>query len=211
MLENEKTYHQWTLDFKELDALKKIFHWPEKFKLPVWDILRNYLKHYQSEGLFSGLDRGMDIIGPLCQAVANPATPEPLSGLILRVLANIFLQNTSMNCMTSNADVILQTLASSSQKGFEGKSYATSLSGLMLNYSVGFLEKPIESKDALNLFLKIIEHRLSIEKDELNQHNYLVAVGNLLHKYPSTKPQAQFVKNYARGDAITRDLSRLLK
>ena len=81
----------------------------------------------------------------------------------------------------------------------------------MLNYSVGFLEKPIESKDALNLFLKIIEHRLSIEKDELNQHNYLVAVGNLLHKYPSTKPQAEFAKNYARGDAITRDLSRLLK
>jgi hypothetical protein len=72
-LQNDKAYHSWTLDFKELDAFKKILHWPEKFKLPVWDILRNYMKHYQSEALFSGLDRGMDIIGPLCQALANPA------------------------------------------------------------------------------------------------------------------------------------------
>ena len=112
--------------------------------------------------------------------------------------------------MISNADVILQTISASSQKGFEGKSYATSLSGLVLNYSIAFVQKPTENKAALALFLKIVEHRLVVEKEESNQHNYLVAVGNILHKYPEVQPQAQFVKKYARGDAITRDLNRLL-
>lgn len=54
-LENENTYHNWKLDFKEMDSLKKVLTWPKELKLPVWDMLRAFLKHYQSEALFSGL------------------------------------------------------------------------------------------------------------------------------------------------------------
>lgn len=84
--------------------------------------------------------------------------------MILRVLTNTFIQNTSMNCMLSNADVILQTISASNQRRFEGKSYTTSLSGLILNYSVGFVEKPVENKEIISQFLRIIEQRLSMEK-----------------------------------------------
>jgi hypothetical protein len=45
-----------------MDALKKILTWPKTLKFPVWDMLRAFLKHYQSEALFSGLDAGFEII-----------------------------------------------------------------------------------------------------------------------------------------------------
>lgn len=41
-----------------MDALKKLISWPKAIKFPVWDLLRAFLKHYQSESLFSGLDAG---------------------------------------------------------------------------------------------------------------------------------------------------------
>lgn len=175
----------------------------------MWDILRNYLKHYQSEALFSGLDRGMDIIGPLCQALCNPNS-EPFCGLILRTLSNCFIQNTSMNCMVSNAEVILQALNTVHERKFESKNYAASFSGLIMNYSSGFIQKPLNKEDVLAVFLNLLERRLDADKDEANQYNYLVAVGNILSKYPSAKGAAQFARKYVRGDAITRDLSRLL-
>ena len=47
-LESEKTYHSWKLDFKEMDSLKKMLTWPKDLKFPAWDVLRAFLKHYQS-------------------------------------------------------------------------------------------------------------------------------------------------------------------
>jgi hypothetical protein len=51
-----------------MDTIKKLLQWPVEYKLPVLDLLRAFLKHYQSEALFSGLDLGADTLGPLCLA-----------------------------------------------------------------------------------------------------------------------------------------------
>ena len=48
-----------------MDAFKKVLSWPKEQKFPVWDMLRAFLKHYQSESLFSGLEAGGDIITSL--------------------------------------------------------------------------------------------------------------------------------------------------
>ena len=48
-----------------MDTIKKLLQWPKEFKFPVWDILRAFLVHYQSEALFSGLDAGLDIVTQL--------------------------------------------------------------------------------------------------------------------------------------------------
>jgi hypothetical protein len=45
-----------------MDTIKKLLTWPKNLKFPVWDLLRAFLKHYQSESLFSGLEAGSDII-----------------------------------------------------------------------------------------------------------------------------------------------------
>jgi hypothetical protein len=49
--------------------LKKLLKWPKHLKFPVWDLLRAFLKHYQSEALFSGLSAGHDVISQLCIAL----------------------------------------------------------------------------------------------------------------------------------------------
>jgi hypothetical protein len=46
--------------------MKKLLKWPKALKFPVWDLLRVFLKHYQSETLFSGLEAGHNVISPLC-------------------------------------------------------------------------------------------------------------------------------------------------
>ena len=48
-----------------MDTIKKMLEWPKELKFPVWDLLRAFLVHYQSEALFSGLDAGLNIINEL--------------------------------------------------------------------------------------------------------------------------------------------------
>lgn len=68
-----------------------------------------------------------------------------------------------MNCMVSNAEVILQTVGSACNKGFTGKNFGASLSGLLLNYSSGFVQRPVEKQDVLVQLLRMIENRLPID------------------------------------------------
>lgn len=90
-----------------MDALKRLLQWPIEFKLPVYDLLRAFLKHYQSEALFSGLDLGGDTLGPLCAACYDQNTPENLSGVILKIFTNMFIQNTNSNSMLTHGVAIL--------------------------------------------------------------------------------------------------------
>jgi hypothetical protein len=52
-----------------MDTIKKLLNWPQQYKLPVWDLLRAFLCHYQSESLFSGLNTGYDIISQLVASI----------------------------------------------------------------------------------------------------------------------------------------------
>ncbi len=49
-----------------------------------------------------------------------------------------------------------------------------------------------------------------MDNEEDNVSSYLIAVGNVLSKYPELKGQAQFVKKYLKGDGISRDIGRLI-
>lgn len=66
LLQNSANYYQAKFDGFEIDSLRKLLKWPKHLKIPVWDLLRAFLKHYQSETLFSGLQMGHDIISQLC-------------------------------------------------------------------------------------------------------------------------------------------------
>ena len=115
-MENEQTYHSWKLDFKELDALKKALRWPKEIKLPVWDILRAYLKHYQSEALFSGLEAGRDIITQLAVGLESEFS-EGIYALILKTLSNALIQNTNKSGMLKHAGIVFGNLTAISKRG----------------------------------------------------------------------------------------------
>jgi hypothetical protein len=52
-----------------MDTVKKLLQWPSEYKLPVWDLFRAFLCHYQSEAFFSGLDAGFDIVSHLSHSL----------------------------------------------------------------------------------------------------------------------------------------------
>ena len=97
--------------------MRKLLQWPVEFKLPVWDMLRAFLKHYQSEALFSGLDLGGDTLGPIFKACADPSTSEPVSGVLLKLLSNMFIQNTNSAAMITFSPEVLSALTSLHNKG----------------------------------------------------------------------------------------------
>lgn len=66
LLQSSANYYQAKFDGFEIDSLRKLLRWKKQLKLPVWDLLRAFLKHYQSETLFSGLQAGHEVISQLC-------------------------------------------------------------------------------------------------------------------------------------------------
>lgn len=165
MLENVAGYHSWKLDFKEMDTIRKILLWPNEFKLPVWDLLRAFLRHYQSEALFSGLDLGADTLGPLCVALNDKNTPEPVCGVVLKVFTNMFIHNTNSNAMITHGAPIVDSLKVLHSRNLSNKNVVSGFASVVLNYSIALTTKNITQKEAdvLTKTLEIIKLRLSVD------------------------------------------------
>jgi hypothetical protein len=151
-LENESTYHSWKLDFKDMDALKKILTWPKTLKFPVWDMLRAFLKHYQSESLFSGLEAGGDIITQLAIGLETEYS-EAIHTLILKTLSNALIQNTNKGGMLKNSEVLFISLRFISKRTeLQSPNYLAAYASFLYNYSIAFVEKNLEKEDILQEF-----------------------------------------------------------
>jgi hypothetical protein len=132
-----------------MDALKKILTWPKHLKFPVWDILRAFLKHYQSESLFSGLEGGREIISQLSIGL-ELENSEAIYALILKTLSNILIQNANKNSMLKHASIVFQSLKVVSQKELNSSSYLSAFTSLLFNFSVTFIEKNVENEEILD-------------------------------------------------------------
>lgn len=140
-LENSANYHNWKLDFKEMDALKKILSWPREIKFPVWDMLRAFLKHYQSEALFSGLQAGGDIITSLAIGLESDFS-EAIFTLIFKTFCNALIQNSNKGGMIKNSEIIFISLKAISQKTqLTSANFLSAFSAFLYNYSIALIEK----------------------------------------------------------------------
>lgn len=131
-----------------MDTIKKILLWPNEFKLPVWDLLRAFLKHYNSEALFSGLDLGANTLGSLCSCIYDKNVPEPVWGVILKVFTNMFIHNSNSNAMIIHGGAIIDSLKFLHDKGSSNKNVLSGLSSVALNYSIAVTTKNLTQKDA---------------------------------------------------------------
>lgn len=152
-LQNSGNYHNWKLDFKEMDALKKILSWPREIKFPVWDMLRAFLKHYQSEALFSGLQAGGDIITSLAIGLQSDFS-ESILTLILKTFCNALIQNSNKGGMLKNSQIIFISLKaiSSSKTHLTSANFLATFSAFLYNYSIALIEKKLEREDLLSDF-----------------------------------------------------------
>jgi len=122
-----------------MDAIKKLITWPKQLKFPVWDLLRAFLKHYQSESLFSGLDAGGEIITALAIGLETEYS-EAIYTLIFKTLSNVMIQNTNKNGIIKNFDIIFIALkAISKRKELKSANYLTAFAVFLFNVSITFL------------------------------------------------------------------------
>ena len=119
-----------------MDALKKALKWPREIKLPVWDMLRAYLKHYQSEALFSGLEAGREIITQLAVGLESDFS-EGIYTLILRTLCNALIQNTNKTGMLKHAGITFASLTNMSKRSdLKNANLLEAIASLLYNFSI---------------------------------------------------------------------------
>lgn len=138
ILADTKMYHSSQLTDFELDFFRnKLLNWPLEYKLSIFDLLRVYMLHSQSEVLFSGLNAGLDILTDLCGALqGNAGGNESLIGLCLKVLSNMFIQVTNQNSMLKNCSIVFDTLFVVLQN-YQNRPNIMNICGtLILNYAV---------------------------------------------------------------------------
>ena len=126
-----------------MNAFKKLLSWPKDLKFPVWDILRAFLKHYQSEGLFTGLDAGGDIITQLSIGLETEY-PESIYTLILKTLSNILIQNTNKGGMLRYADITFSSMLNLSKRdNLKNANFLAAVAAFLYNFSIACYEKKL--------------------------------------------------------------------
>ncbi len=99
-------------------------------------MLRAFLKHYQSEALFSGLEAGRDIITQLSIGLETEY-PEAIYTLILKTLSNILIQNANKGGMLSHADIVFGSLSQISKRtNLQNANYLAAFAAFIYNFSV---------------------------------------------------------------------------
>ena len=135
-----------------MDTIKKLLAWPKEFKFPVWDLLRAFLAHYQSETLFSGLDAGSDIIVGLCTSI-EMENPQPIYALVFKTLSNLMIQNTNKNGIIKHYGLVFSSMFNFSQKKeLKNKNLLGTIAGFIFNFSVAIYEKKVESEQVIGDF-----------------------------------------------------------
>lgn len=110
LLSKPNTYHTTFLSNFELDLIsQKFLKWPQEYLLPIYDLLRIFLLHPQSEFFFSGLSAGLSILTDICNVI-HKNTSDVFTTLCLKLFCNMFGQITSQNSMLNNAVLIFDAM-----------------------------------------------------------------------------------------------------
>lgn len=190
-----------------MDALKKILSWPKPIKFPVWDLLRAFLKHYQSESLFSGLEAGGDILTQLAIGLETEYS-EAIYTLIFKTLSNALIQNSNKGGVLKNADIIFQSLIEINKRSeLKSANYLSAYASFLYNFSIAVVEKTVEKEEIINVFADILKRRLELDETEDNRALLLQAGANILFKYHKEhKSKYEFLLKFLQKDDVSSDI-----
>ena len=182
ILNNTKMYYNTQLTDFELDFFRnKLLNWPWEFKVSIYDLLRVYLLHTQSEVLFSGLGAGIDILIDVCGVLQGKAgVNEPLIGLCLKILVNMFIQVSNQNSMLKNCSIVFDSLIVVLSKYQAKPNIMNVYSNVILNYAIGLAYNFEISEGEVKRFGEILLEFL--KKSAQNNSQILkgcVAIGTL--------------------------------
>ena len=200
ILNNTKMYHSSQLTGFELDFFRnKLLNWPLEYKISIFDLLRIYLLHSQSEVLFSGLNAGLDILTDISGVLQGKAgANEPLIALCLRALTNMFIQVTNQNSMLKNSSIVLDSLVVVIPKYQTKANIMTACSNLLLNYAIALAINFEISEGEVKRYADILVEFLKCSSQSNSQIlKGFVAIGTLL--VSNKKNYIPIIKNQVSG------------
>mmetsp|Transcript_4941 Transcript_4941/g.4131 ORF Transcript_4941/g.4131 Transcript_4941/m.4131 type:complete len:199 (-) Transcript_4941:349-945(-) len=89
---------------------KRFFLWPVDKLMPVLDLYRMFLIHFNSEKLYAGLDGGLNQLSFICSVVRSTENEITIS-LCLKILANLFKHNLNRIALIKYKDMIVEALS----------------------------------------------------------------------------------------------------
>lgn len=113
---------------------KKFFLWPVDKLLPVLDLYRIFLIHFNSEKLFAGLDGGLSQLTFICQVLRSTDNEVALT-LCLKVLTNLFKHNVNKLSLFKYKDMILEALTNQKVHMRQKEMLRSSLAAFVFNFS----------------------------------------------------------------------------
>lgn len=100
--------------------------------LPIYDLLKVFALHPQSEKMFSGVDSGIHIFIRIVQGLVSSTNPN-IVNLILKLLCNLFENIASKGAVLRHYNLVFDGL--NKIKNAEHKGTQNILSLLLFNYS----------------------------------------------------------------------------
>eukprot|EP01017_Pseudomicrothorax_dubius_P043726 TRINITY_DN7339_c0_g1_i2.p2 TRINITY_DN7339_c0_g1~~TRINITY_DN7339_c0_g1_i2.p2 ORF type:complete len:326 (-),score=84.56 TRINITY_DN7339_c0_g1_i2:1523-2500(-) len=186
------TFHAGKVPEAEIEILKnKLLAWPVELSLPTIDLFRIFALHYQSEGLFSGLDSGLPIITTLCAAISKSGS-DAAKMVSLRALANLLRHTMGAKALQRYLGYIIDALLATGVPETGAKNLREALATFLLNLS---MQSSLEENDRLS---QIILRALRTESDAENLYKLFVAIGNLAST--SGAYRSRFKSQNANGD-----------
>ena len=145
------------LNSMEMDVVVKLLQWPSQQCLPVFDLLRVFLTHHQSERLFSGVDSGMNQVLKLSSILADDSNSEGMRTLIVKTLCNLCNFTQNKNSLFRFGETVMATLGMM-QIRCQSPAFRNALSALVFNYSLAYQEVATNLYDDqhINRFLALL-------------------------------------------------------
>jgi len=191
---------------KHMNTIKKIcLEWPVNYRFPCLDLLRmcsiytaQPIQEDNKDFIVELLKRNFPVSVKAKEVEGDKYTVN-CRMFIFRFISNLFASKIGKSFINENIKLIIdcieKTVNDNSNKFFKFASITT-----ILNFTV--MIKDTEDYEHAFQFLELLNNAMENETFSDNQFRIAIAIGNLLHYYPSMKEAANLLTNVSNASSL---------
>jgi len=191
---------------KHMDTIKKIcLEWPVNYRFPCLDLLRmcsiytaQPIQDNNKEFVVELLKRNFPL-SPKEKVVEGDKFIVNCRMFILRFISNLFASKIGKSFINENIKLIIDCIEKTASDN-SNKFFKFALITTILNFTV--LIKGTEDYEHAFQFLELLNNAMENEAFTDNQFRIAIAIGNLLHYYPSMKEAAGLLSNISNASSL---------
>jgi len=184
---------------KHMDTIKKVcLDWPVNFRFPCLDLLRmcsiytaQPIEENNKEFIIELLKCNFPL-SPKAKDIESDKYSVNCRMFIFRFISNLFASKIGKNFINENLKLIIDCIEKTINEN-SNKFFKFALITTILNFTV--LIKDTEDYEHAFQFLELLNNAMDNEDFTDNQFRIAIAIGNLIHYYPSMKEAANLLNN----------------